>query len=114
MENTLKRPDLIIWDWDGTLVDSLPLIFMAHNHVREMMSLPLWTREEFQKLTESPPSVSRSCASCHLKGSDTDLAHPERQVQCTKGKAHEGEEGEGAGREGGSWMLGPFRNDLFF
>ena len=48
MENTLKRPDLIIWDWDGTLVDSLPLIFMAHNHVREMMSLPLWTREEFQ------------------------------------------------------------------
>ncbi|PZQ48030.1 MAG: HAD family hydrolase [Micavibrio aeruginosavorus] len=37
----------VFFDWDGTLVDSLPLLFAAHNHVRANMGLPLWTREEY-------------------------------------------------------------------
>lgn len=37
----------VFFDWDGTLVDSLPLLFAAHNHVRAEMGLPLWTREEY-------------------------------------------------------------------
>jgi len=39
----------IFFDWDGTLVDSLPLLFSAHNHVRAQMGLPLWTFEEYAK-----------------------------------------------------------------
>ena len=37
----------IFFDWDGTLADSLPMLFKAHNHVREQFALPLWTREEY-------------------------------------------------------------------
>lgn len=39
----------VFFDWDGTLVDSLPLLFAAHNHVREKLGVPLWTREEYTK-----------------------------------------------------------------
>ena len=37
----------IFFDWDGTLVDSLPLLYGAHNHVRGHLGVPLWTREEY-------------------------------------------------------------------
>ncbi len=39
----------VFFDWDGTLVDSLSLLFSAHNHVRETLGYPLWTREEYAK-----------------------------------------------------------------
>lgn len=39
----------VFFDWDGTLVDSLPLLHKAHNHVREAFGYPLWSREEYMK-----------------------------------------------------------------
>ena len=37
----------IIFDWDGTLVDTCGLILDAHNHVRRHMEQELWTMEDF-------------------------------------------------------------------
>lgn len=37
----------VFFDWDGTLVDSLPMLFAAHNHVRDYMGHPQWTMEEY-------------------------------------------------------------------
>jgi len=37
----------VIFDWDGTLVDTCGLILDAHNHVREFYDLPLWTMADF-------------------------------------------------------------------
>jgi phosphoglycolate phosphatase len=37
----------IIFDWDGTLVDTCGLILDAHNHVRGYMDQPLWTMDDF-------------------------------------------------------------------
>ncbi len=39
----------IFFDWDGTLVDSIPLLFSAHNYVREQMDLSPWSFEEYAK-----------------------------------------------------------------
>lgn len=39
----------VFFDWDGTLVDSLPLLFAAHNHVRGKLGYPLWSRDEYAK-----------------------------------------------------------------
>lgn len=36
----------IIFDWDGTLVDSNDWVLAAHNHVRKIMNRPLWTKED--------------------------------------------------------------------
>ncbi len=37
----------VIFDWDGTLVDTCGLILDAHNHVRKYYDLPLWTMDDF-------------------------------------------------------------------
>ncbi len=37
----------VFFDWDGTLVDSLPLLYAAHNHVRAKLNYPLWSKEEY-------------------------------------------------------------------
>ena len=37
----------IIFDWDGTLVDTCGLFLDAHNHVRTYMGQELWTMENF-------------------------------------------------------------------
>jgi phosphoglycolate phosphatase len=42
------KPQAILFDWDGTLVDSLPLLFKSHNHVRKTYGFPLWTMEEYK------------------------------------------------------------------
>ena len=47
----MKQPIAIIFDWDGTLVDTLDFVFKAHNHVRQELGEPLWSREEFQEHT---------------------------------------------------------------
>ncbi len=38
----------IFFDWDGTLVDSIPLLFSAHNYTREKMGHAPWTKEEYR------------------------------------------------------------------
>ncbi len=40
-------PEVVLFDWDGTLVDSSAFLLNAHNHVRESMRLPVWSREEY-------------------------------------------------------------------
>ena len=42
------RPKAVLFDWDGTLVDTLPGLRIAHNHVRTYMGFPQWTEEEFR------------------------------------------------------------------
>ncbi|MEM7617940.1 MAG: HAD family hydrolase [Pseudomonadota bacterium] len=37
----------VIFDWDGTIVDTCGLILDAHNHVRKHFDKPLWTMEDF-------------------------------------------------------------------
>jgi phosphoglycolate phosphatase len=47
----LKMPHnykAVIFDWDGTIVDSLDFVFSAHNHVRDLHGLPLWSRDDFK------------------------------------------------------------------
>lgn len=43
----LDKYKAIIFDWDGTLVDTCGLILDAHNHVREAMGHDTWTQEDF-------------------------------------------------------------------
>jgi phosphoglycolate phosphatase len=38
----------VFFDWDGTLVDSLPFLHLAHNHAREALGYPLWSMEEYK------------------------------------------------------------------
>lgn len=42
-------PSAIFFDWDGTLVDTLPGLLKAHNHVRQHFAMPLWNEAEFYK-----------------------------------------------------------------
>lgn len=44
---TIELPSLILFDWDGTLVNSMPAIFDAHNHVRGYLGHPAWSWEEY-------------------------------------------------------------------
>lgn len=36
----------IIFDWDGTLVDSHDWVLGAHNHVRQIMGRPQWSKDD--------------------------------------------------------------------
>ncbi len=38
----------VFFDWDGTLVDSIPLLFSAHNHVRGAMGKDAWSKDEYR------------------------------------------------------------------
>lgn len=42
-------PNVILFDWDGTLVSTLKLLFNAHNYVREHLEYPLWSVKEARK-----------------------------------------------------------------
>ena len=44
--SVLERYKAIIFDWDGTLVDSTDWVLGAHNHVRQFMAKPLWTKDD--------------------------------------------------------------------
>ena len=42
----LQKPDAILFDWDGTLIDSLPALHSYYNHVLGAFSMPFISREE--------------------------------------------------------------------
>lgn len=44
---TEALPQAILFDWDGTLVDTIPGLRLAHNHVRTSFGHLPWTEEEF-------------------------------------------------------------------
>lgn len=48
MQNCSELPSLIIFDWDGTLVSTLPLLYGAHNNVRKELGYPLWSMDEYK------------------------------------------------------------------
>jgi len=41
-------PQAVFFDWDGTLVDTLPWLLTAHNHVRSHLSLDPWSVDDFK------------------------------------------------------------------
>jgi phosphoglycolate phosphatase len=43
-------PKAVIFDWDGTLVNTIPTLFKTHNFVREKLNVPPWTMEEYKKV----------------------------------------------------------------
>lgn len=45
-----QKPSLFIFDWDGTLVSSLDLLFKAHNHTRETLNYPMWDKKTYLSL----------------------------------------------------------------
>lgn len=45
----MSKPDAIFFDWDGTLVDTLPGLLIAHNYVRSHFGLDHWTEDQFHK-----------------------------------------------------------------
>jgi phosphoglycolate phosphatase len=45
----LQKPQAIFFDWDGTLVDSLPALTSYYNHVLSEFGMPLMTEEEARK-----------------------------------------------------------------
>ncbi|HNS45150.1 MAG TPA: HAD family hydrolase [Alphaproteobacteria bacterium] len=40
------RPEVILFDWDGTLADSFALPFAAYNHVADHFEMPHFTQEQ--------------------------------------------------------------------
>ncbi|MCB9995666.1 MAG: HAD family hydrolase [Rhodospirillales bacterium] len=46
----IQQPKAVFFDWDGTLVDTLPWLLTAHNHVRSALGYEPWTAEEFKKI----------------------------------------------------------------
>ena len=43
---SLQNYKAIIYDWDGTLVNSEDWVVEMHNHVRAAFDLPLWTKDD--------------------------------------------------------------------
>jgi len=44
----MSKPKAIYFDWDGTLVDTLPWLLQAHNHVREVLGYEPWSEGDFK------------------------------------------------------------------
>lgn len=51
--HALPYPDGVFFDFDGTLVDSRDFLLSAHNHVRDVYSLPHFSKAEFEKMLAS-------------------------------------------------------------
>jgi len=43
-------PKAVIFDWDGTLVNTIPTLFESHNHVRKKLDVPLWNMNEYKQV----------------------------------------------------------------
>ena len=48
MTKKIEKPKAILFDWDGTLVDTIPWLLVAHNYVRTEMGHPTWSLEDFK------------------------------------------------------------------
>lgn len=48
MNDQSRKKSAVFFDWDGTLVDSLPALYKSHNHVRARLGFPLWSLEEYR------------------------------------------------------------------
>ena len=46
----MKKPDAILFDWDGTLVDTLPAMTSYYNHVFQKFNKPTITIDEAKKI----------------------------------------------------------------
>lgn len=44
----IKKPSAVFFDWDGTLVNTLPFLLAAHNHVRVQLGHHPWEVNEFK------------------------------------------------------------------
>ena len=44
-----KKPDAILFDWDGTLVDTIHSLLKAYNDVFAHLDMPLWTMDDAKK-----------------------------------------------------------------
>lgn len=47
--NLLKKPDAILFDWDGTLVDTLQILTKAYNDIFVAFGEPTWTLDDAKK-----------------------------------------------------------------
>lgn len=47
--STLSKPDVILFDWDNTLVDSWPVIFETFNTTHEAMGKEGWSMEKIKR-----------------------------------------------------------------
>lgn len=48
----LALPPAVLFDWDNTLIDTLPLIRDANNDIRARFGLPLWSLDETHASTQ--------------------------------------------------------------
>ena len=46
-QDIINNYEAIVFDWDGTLVDTCGLVLDAHNHAREYMGHEIWTMDDF-------------------------------------------------------------------
>lgn len=44
-------PDMILFDWDNTLIDTTPVLFKAYNVLRDRYDLPVLTMDEYKAAT---------------------------------------------------------------
>jgi phosphoglycolate phosphatase len=56
-KSSLKKPKAILFDWDGTLVDSLGLILAGNNHVRDQFGLAPMTSTELLDAMRLGPAL---------------------------------------------------------
>lgn len=57
-----EKPDLILFDWDNTLLDTTPILYKAYCELGEYFDMPKYTMEEYQSKTgqslrETFPSI---------------------------------------------------------
>ncbi|MCQ2965774.1 MAG: HAD family hydrolase [Alphaproteobacteria bacterium] len=46
-----EKPDLILFDWDNTLLDTTPILYKSYCELRKYFNIPEYTMEEYQKMT---------------------------------------------------------------
>lgn len=48
--NSLPYPELVLWDWDGTLADTLPFLRKANEHVKKELGLGTLSDDDFAQI----------------------------------------------------------------